>query len=119
MAICGLTEGLDPPAAGWAWQPEQEFKLYPGPRPVLTDSTSLNVVLKLLNAANSTEVSPEIGPPAPGGPLRTPGSVCAQLVPASTNALIAVTNMLFMREISPVGMWRENFRSGMKRREKR
>src|SRR5260370_42362067 len=39
----GLGEGLDPPTAGWAWQPSEALRLKRGPSPLPTPSTSFNV----------------------------------------------------------------------------
>src|SRR5712691_230773 len=38
----GLVAGLDPPSAGWIWQPPQESRLKRGPSPSSTASTSEN-----------------------------------------------------------------------------
>src|SRR5271169_4724590 len=79
-AICGLTAGLLPPTAGAAWQLAQLLLLYLGPRltPASivpdTESTSLKRAAAAVQNATSPELSPTSGPPAAGGPPRTPGS---------------------------------------------
>src|SRR5579859_3157217 len=98
-ATCGLSAGLVPPTAGWAWQAAQLRELYRGPRPLPasmvpeTESTSLKrsrpslkksrMVVGLLAA---TEVR---GWPAPAGPPRTPGSTWANAIPARTTVVKA------------------------------
>src|ERR1700733_7095096 len=75
--------------------------------------------MKVLKAANSPGVRPAMGPPAPGGPFRTPGSFCAYrfgtiAIPARANAHVAAPNHLsnltpltdklfFFVKLSPLG----------------
>src|SRR5579863_5669617 len=77
-AIIGFCGGLDPPAAGCAWQDKHWFELKRGPSPLLlppvTTSISANLASPSLKKALSSAVSPNRGPPAPAAPPRTPGS---------------------------------------------
>src|SRR6202167_2333752 len=45
-AICGFTDGLEPPNPGWAWQLEQELELKVGPRPLFAPFWTLSTSWK-------------------------------------------------------------------------
>src|SRR5881396_2391622 len=73
-ATCGFTAGLLPPVPGWLWQPAQLSRFIRGPSPSATTSTSSKSALPSVKKADCLAVNPAIGPPAPAGPPRTPGS---------------------------------------------
>src|SRR5215472_8122877 len=79
ILIRGFCAGLDPPADGWEWQDKHWLELKRGPRPLflppVTTSISANLANPSLKNAVSSAVRPFRGAPAPGAPLRTPGSV--------------------------------------------
>src|SRR5271155_2902883 len=81
IAIMGFCAGLDPPAAGCAWQDRHWFELKRGPSPLLlppvTTSISANLASPSWKKAFSSDVRPFRGLPAPAVPPRTPGSMGA------------------------------------------
>src|SRR5216684_7313826 len=74
-ATWGLANGLVPPVAGCAWQPEQASRFIVGPRPSPVPSASSNSALPASKNASSPGLRPAIGSPASGVPTRTPGSL--------------------------------------------
>src|SRR5262245_13639337 len=77
-ATWGLTDGLDPPAAGWIWQPPQLSRFILGPRPSGTSSGALKSSLPWLKNASWFAVNPDSGLPEAAAPPRTPGSWAAK-----------------------------------------
>src|SRR6516225_4790039 len=83
-AIKGFCAGLDPPILGCAWQERHWLELKRGPRPLFeppcTTSISANLPCPSWKNVVSSAVRPFNGPPAAGGPPRTPGSTGVDLV---------------------------------------
>ncbi len=87
---CGLVVGLDPPTDGCAWQPLQLSRLNRGPNPFETESTSVKIFFAALKKFSSFWLRPGSGPPAPGDPVRTPGSApCGETLPDVVVVVVA------------------------------
>src|SRR5216683_6677250 len=118
----GTRKPPDPPMAGCWWHTEHWSPLNREPRPdelvsvarfgsspvsapsvtslqvSQTDSSWTVRALPSLNSASSLRVSPCMGPPAPGGPPRTPGSFCAKQ--RKENKSVASTARFDKRELN-------------------
>src|SRR6516225_9168920 len=83
-ATIGFWAGLEPPTFGCAWHDKHWLELKRGPSPLFeppcTTSMSPNLDCPSWKNAVSSVVRPGSGPPAPAGPLRTPGSTGVDLV---------------------------------------
>src|SRR5207302_679974 len=81
--IKGFCAGLDPPPLGCEWQERHWLELKRGPSPSFespwTVSISPNLDRPAWKKTVSAAVRPGSGPPAPGGPPRTPGSTAPDL----------------------------------------
>ncbi len=89
--IKGFCAGLVPPGAGCKWQDRHWLELKRGPSPMLlppvTVSTSANLFTPSWKNTLSSAVRLFRGPPAPGAPPRTPGSITPFTVLAEVQPL--------------------------------
>src|SRR5262245_29608163 len=82
---CGLCLGLDPPGAGYAWQPPQLVPLKRGPRPApgsISPAIECTCWNALRTLAKYWAFTLAMAPPAFAAPVRTPGSIARDGVSA-------------------------------------